>query len=356
MGAKDGRRLVRLETWRLTSRDRARLDAAAQVYGGEVKPWVERAGEFELYTESDTLVIAVVPGMALSQSYEYWDQPGGKGAVSCLRRCDGDTEQFSGESCLCVAEDDRICKPTTRLSVLLTDIPGIGCWRLETRGWNAATELAGSAALLERLAQAGAPVPARLRITPRESRRDGQLRKFPVPVIDIDLSANDLLALAAPGARALPALPPGNADPQEDLSPRGHTPLTRPAREGPSVAEGLDAAARAGEEAPSSRVPPVGPTDLESREEQVPVPVEKEEPPAPPPARATPADAKTITDAQRGLLFKAGSEKKMSEDEIKELIHSVGGVESVMDLPRSKVDDVLREISAWPQSDPRPIF
>ena len=46
-----------LQTWRLTSRVRDRLDAAARIYGGQVRPWEDEPGQFELYTESDALEV-----------------------------------------------------------------------------------------------------------------------------------------------------------------------------------------------------------------------------------------------------------------------------------------------------------
>lgn len=185
-----------LDTFRLTSRDKTRLDAAALIYGGTVEPW---EGQWELFTEADALSVAVVPGQALSQSFEQWGQKkltnNRMSGVICLRRCDGITEYVSGNECPCANEEEQSCKPTTRLSVILTRVPGLGVWRCETHGWNAASELAGSVQLLESLVATGTPVKARLRLDKRTSKTETETREFVVPVVDIDHTLSEVLAL-----------------------------------------------------------------------------------------------------------------------------------------------------------------
>lgn len=198
---------ARLTKFRLTSRDKPRLDAAADLYGGEVREW---EGAWELYTETDVLPVAVVPGQALNQSYELWGQKdlggGRKSGVICLRRCDGETEALTGAACICTATDEQVCKPTTRLSVVLTEVPGIGVWRVEAHGWNAAVELVGSVRLLESLVSTGRPVRARLRLDFRQQVTESETRQFVVPVIDIDHTLSQVLDSIGPATRAeLPA-------------------------------------------------------------------------------------------------------------------------------------------------------
>ena len=41
--------------WRLTSRDKDRLEVAAGLWGGKVEPWEGHLGEFELQTETADL-------------------------------------------------------------------------------------------------------------------------------------------------------------------------------------------------------------------------------------------------------------------------------------------------------------
>lgn len=198
---------ARLQRFRLTSRDKERLDQAAALYGGTVREW---EGQFELYTDTNVLPVAVVPGQAVSQAFELWGQkplPGGKKtAVICLRRCDGETEYVSDRACLCSEADEQVCKPTTRLSVVLTEVPGIGVWRVEAHGWNAATELIGSVRLLESLVATGRPVRARLRLDFRQQATETETRQFVVPVLDIDHTLGQVLDTI--GSAPRPALTP----------------------------------------------------------------------------------------------------------------------------------------------------
>jgi hypothetical protein len=183
----------------------------------------------------------LIPGQELSQDWEMWGAPSGGGAVSCLRRCDGYREIFSDGNCLCSANYDerrdlaakgKACKPTTRLSVLLAHVEGIGCWRLETHGFYAAVELAGAAHILQRATEQGVLLAARLRLDQREARRAGQVRKFPVPVIEVDgITPTEMLAIAGGVSGSTAALPPA---PQQALPP---------ARE-PEPVEMIDAADR----------------------------------------------------------------------------------------------------------------
>lgn len=189
----------KLVNWRLTSKDKARLDHAAVMWGGEVREW---DGQWELYTERESLPIMVTPETQASLWYELWSAGG------CQRRCDGVTEMLSDEACLCDA-DARECKPSLRFSVLLPDLPGIGSWLVQSHGVNAAREIPGTLALLSSLTSQGVLVPARLRLEQRSDKKDGQTRRFAVPVIDIDVTFRELLgtqgALSAPSEqRALP--------------------------------------------------------------------------------------------------------------------------------------------------------
>lgn len=199
-------RPAKIDKFRLTSRDKARLDAAAALYGGEVTAW---EGQWELYTDATAIPIAVVPGQALNVSYELWGQKtidGKKSPVICLRRCDGEYESKSDGPCLCAQQPDMTCKPTARLSVVLTDVPGLGVWRLESHGWNALTELQGTVQLLEMLVASGRPIRARLRLDKRESPHESGTRKFVVPTIDIDHTMGQVLD--AIGVGGVPAAPP----------------------------------------------------------------------------------------------------------------------------------------------------
>jgi hypothetical protein len=239
-------RPVKLDTWRMTSRDETLIRAAADLYGGQPAPWRDGA-EWEVITGTDQLDILVIPGQTLSQWWELWAQPDGKGAVSCLRRCDGQ-EQTDGSPCACPPDYDErrdaaaggtACKPITRLSVVLPHLPGIGQWRLEARGYYAAVELAAATSLIEKASQSGALLPARLRLEQRTKAVDGQTISYRVPVVAVDVTP---IALA-------------------DVA--GAETLTRPER--PGIGDGLDAAdaQRDREHRQGRRAAPLGPPAIE---------------------------------------------------------------------------------------------
>lgn len=199
----------KLSKFRLTSASRPLLEAAARVYGGTVRAWQDGPddGLWELLTETDVLDIMVPPVItAYSQSYEVWDAGG------CSVRCDGRWESIAGEPCSHGIEHDGM-KVTTRVSVILPKLPGLGTWRLETHGWNAAATLPASLDLLIQAGQRSTWLPATLRLEPRtqKTRVNGkpQTRKFSVPVIDIaGLTFEEMVALGS-GTDDYVALPDG---------------------------------------------------------------------------------------------------------------------------------------------------
>jgi len=190
LGEKKGNLPVKLKTFRLTSASRTTLEAAAAIYGGRVGPWEDAPDEgmWQLTTAVAELDV-LIPGAAgaVTQSYELW-----KGGT-CERRCDGVTERITGEPCM--KPDPRLdqcdlCDVVTRFSVMLPRLPGLGVWRLDTGGWQAATTLPATLALLARMTR-GEWIPAVLRAEQRSRKvRDPQTGKvqtnrFVVPVLDL---------------------------------------------------------------------------------------------------------------------------------------------------------------------------
>jgi hypothetical protein len=234
-GGKDPRR--KLDNWRLTSASRALLEAGSQVYGGTVQEWQDAPdeGHYELYTEHSELDAVIPPVLSkqdghptlpYSQFYELWAGGG------CHRRCDGETlvggadlGAKASSPCICNA-DNRECKVTTRVSVMLPRLPGIGVWRLESHGIYAAIELPGTLELLQLAAEGNRFVPVVLRIEHRTDKRPGQpIKRYIVPVIDTPettvgemlSSINAPLAINAPAPRPTerPALSAGTTPPDE---------------------------------------------------------------------------------------------------------------------------------------------
>jgi len=172
----------RLEHWRLTSAHLDSLNAASKLWGGVVGEW---EGGYELLTETDTLEVLVPPN-AFTSYMESWTAGG------IQRRCDGLTELTTGEECLCNADGDQVCEPSTNLRVLLPQLPGIGAWRLATKGWTAAAELQGTIELLQRTAHRGEWPAAELFLDQRSKVVAGQTRRFIVPVLRLPYSLAEL--------------------------------------------------------------------------------------------------------------------------------------------------------------------
>lgn len=195
----------KLDMFRLTSQNKPLLHFAANTYGGEVRPWTgERApeGHFELYTAVNSLAVLVPVATAMTVQYEQWSGSG------CTRRCTGALithcplqEQLKGTDCQCpedeheraeAAKDGKACARVCRLNVILPDLPGLGLWRLDTKGYYATAELLGALELFAMMPQQ--IIEASLRLEQRSVKRfiagrDGKgaeksaTLKFVVPVL-----------------------------------------------------------------------------------------------------------------------------------------------------------------------------
>lgn len=188
-------RPVKLATFRLTSPWRHLIEAAAELFGGEARPWDnDGTAEWEVLTTNvggdgiALLPVLIPPGEILDQWYELWSGGG------CQKRCDGIRQVLKDAACTCPkdpaerereAKEGRACKATTRLRVMLPELPDMGTWRLESHGFYAAAELGQAAGLVELATRRGAIVPADLRLVKREgARRPGEPRKsFFVPAL-----------------------------------------------------------------------------------------------------------------------------------------------------------------------------
>jgi hypothetical protein len=206
----------KLDKFRLTSKSREALDAAAEVYGGTVRAWSSPDGDaFELITDTNVLDVVVPPGNALTQWYEMWSGAG------CQRRCDGVTETISGRDCVCPADQTaraelsargQACRPTTRLSVILPKVKSVGIWRLESHGYYAAAELAGIAELLQQVSATDKYLPATLRLEQRSAKKGGKTSRFAVPVLEVGATVQEALALVAGGTTQVKAISSAKKD------------------------------------------------------------------------------------------------------------------------------------------------
>lgn len=179
--------------FRFTSSDKVALTEVGEVHGGAIKPW--KGTQYELLSDASEIKI-VLPPDPLSIYYEHWQGSG------CKRRCDGVTASIPVQtpdgadlvevSCLCNKEGKLLCKPTTRLKVILPDVRFGGVWRLESKGGNAAEELPGMVDLIVQLQGVG--------LTHAEialDQREGSGKKFVVPVLRLPVSMNQLAAKKA---------------------------------------------------------------------------------------------------------------------------------------------------------------
>ena len=184
------RRAERLDAWRLTKSSRPALQEAAALFGGDVVEWkaAPTPGQYELFTATPMLPIIVPPGPEpVTQWYEQWNRGG------ATHRCDGATNFISDTPCSCNPEK-RECKITTRVNVMLPDLPGLGVWRFETHGYYAATQLPGTIELIRAAAERGTFLAGTLRIDHRQRIAGGRTTRFPVAVIDLDLTVRQLAA------------------------------------------------------------------------------------------------------------------------------------------------------------------
>lgn len=187
-GSNGKARPEKLDRFRFTAASKELIEKVATLYGGEVCEWQPQGGGapgWEVVTAAARLPV-LVPPQPVSQFFELWSGGG------CQRRCDGQRELLTDTPCLCSPDpEERECKPTTRLNVVLRDVPGVGVWRLETHGFYAATELP---AVAEMLAHGARYLEATLALEERVVKRDGRTRRFVVPTFEVDITFGELMA------------------------------------------------------------------------------------------------------------------------------------------------------------------
>lgn len=213
VAGKSYRKPRRLQKFRFTTPVRETADAIAAKFGGIPAPWDRRPGYWAVDTDQSVIEVWVPPrGLAVDAWMELWD--GGR----CKRRCDGITEQRSGQPCMCPQPQDRTdaadvaraanerkrlaalnppqgCKPTTRISVQIPGLPGVtGVWQLRTGSANAAVETADTGEVLERAREMDVYLPALLVIDWRPGQ-DGH--PYPVLTLRLRPSAEQVAELPA---------------------------------------------------------------------------------------------------------------------------------------------------------------
>ncbi|MEU9865521.1 hypothetical protein AB0D99_32095 [Streptomyces sp. NPDC047971] len=208
-------RPVKSKTWVVTSHAEHYVEAAAAAWGGTVERWQPQgagAPQFRVITEAEQLDALLPPGDPLSQHNEMWNKGG------CMRRCDGETEQLSRQSCICLRQfgeewhqqpKGSVCSATTRLNVMLPDMPDLGVWRAETHSFYAANEMAGTVDMVLSGTNGQGLVPVTLRIEPRSRVAGGKTKHFPVVVVEVR-GITPRQALSGPLSTALALDPTGS--------------------------------------------------------------------------------------------------------------------------------------------------
>jgi hypothetical protein len=180
---------VKSKTFVLSSHSREYVERAAELYGGDVEEWTPQntsVAQYRVITQATELRAILPQGDPLSQSYEMWSGGG------CARRCDGETEQLTRQPCICLArygEDwherkaDEVCRPTSRISVMLPDLPDLGVWRLETKSYYAADAMAGGLDIVLQATGGKGLLPVRMWIEQRTAVRNGKTKQFQVVML-----------------------------------------------------------------------------------------------------------------------------------------------------------------------------
>ncbi|NUL13252.1 recombination directionality factor, partial [Streptomyces lunaelactis] len=223
-GYTQGNRPARSDTWVVTSHSEDHVRTAAKLWGGEPESWKPLNSTIEQWrviTKASSIEALITPGDPLNQYNEMWSAGG------CQRRCDGETELLSRQSCLCLArfgEDwhqqkkGTVCAATSRLNVMLPDLSGMGLWRAETHSFYAASEWGGMVDMVLAGTDGKGFVPVTLRIEPRQVVREGKTKKFPVVVVELR-GVTPRQALSGPLSTAL-ALDPTGTQPLAIEAPR----------------------------------------------------------------------------------------------------------------------------------------
>jgi hypothetical protein len=225
-------RPVKSKTWVVTSHAEHYVEAAAAAWGGDVERWQPQgngAPQFRVITKAEQIDALLPPGDPLNQYNEMWSKGG------CQRRCDGQIEQITRRPCLCLAEfgedwhllrqdqyrKDKVCAATSRLSVILPDMPDVGVWRAETHSFYAANEWGGTVDMVLSGTEGKGLVPVTLRIEPRTRVAGGKTKHFPVVVVEVrGITPRQALtgplptalALNPSGSQAVAALEAGRPD------------------------------------------------------------------------------------------------------------------------------------------------
>jgi len=176
-----------LKHFRFTSPDRSAIEAVAAEYGGSVSSWMNgKNPEWEVLTEASEIAVMLPPDPIVGPMFEFWKQSVRLfecDRVTCTKVVNGpEGPEYQHVPCRCLDEGKDVCTPTTRLNVLLHNVPLGGAWQLRTGSRAAAEELPGMVQVVQLISQR-TMTPARLAIEPRTSKGLGKVKHYVVPVL-----------------------------------------------------------------------------------------------------------------------------------------------------------------------------
>ena len=191
----------KLETWRVTSPDRVALERLAEMYGGEVNPWMDdygkATGEFEVILKTNEVAIQLW-GLAKQMGYMHWNhdkkmydrQCDGQDSCWIIER--GEKGQLRREShCLCnageIAKEQDGCKLQTSLEFTVAGLPSFGGWKLTFSGANGYQEFPLAVESLLRIYGKGCLAVLRLA---KRTGPDGNGNNVVYMVPEVDVRAN----------------------------------------------------------------------------------------------------------------------------------------------------------------------
>lgn len=207
LGDKDERGFPQklTDSMRVTSPNQAVVAAFVDVYGGEVKPWEQ---QWEAYLPITALPVLVLPGQSITAWWELYKK------TVCERRCDGYTEQLSGQPCMCPADivtrmaTKGACRPMTRINIACPDVAVVGAGSLVTHGMIAAETLPQSVAIAEAALSRGLMVPAVLRVIVHEGKKHYVVPQLEIVGVSLAQLETGEVERPAVAAAAAPALSP----------------------------------------------------------------------------------------------------------------------------------------------------
>lgn len=217
LGVFKGGHPQQTETLVFTSADPDRLKPLHDSLGGTIERYEPQGagGEpWRLVSEAEAFTALFPFGAVegnLSQSWELWARSGIK------RRCDGfdcaliDADEMTGEyseeqvPCICRADEERECSPTTRLRLLLPQT-GLGIWELTTGSRIAATQLYDQVQFIASVAGDRMNfVPVRVVYQPREisyfDEKKKQRLKTTKRIVSLSIAGDAERALAPMGMK-----------------------------------------------------------------------------------------------------------------------------------------------------------